>query len=69
MAYRPFTSFTRSFAGFLRCERGGGTIFGLLWFVLLVGITGLAVDITDARRIETMLQATADTASHAAVSD
>ena len=28
-------------------EAGGGTIMGLLWFVLLVGICGLAVDVTD----------------------
>ncbi len=65
MAYRAIASFT----GLLRCERGGGTIFGLFWFILLVGIAGLAVDITDARRTETMLQATADAASHAAVQD
>jgi len=32
---------------FLNDEQGGGTIMGLLWFILLVGITGLAVDITD----------------------
>ncbi len=65
MAYRAIASFT----GLLRCERGGGTIFGLFWFILIVGICGLAVDTTDAVRTQTMLQATADAASHAAVQD
>lgn len=32
---------------FLNDELGGGTILGLLWFVLLVGITGMAIDVTD----------------------
>ncbi len=48
---------------FLNDELGGGTIFGPLWFVLLVGITGLAVDATDGLRNRTMLQATADAAA------
>jgi Flp pilus assembly protein TadG len=54
---------------FSRNEAGGGTIMGLLWFVLLVGITGLAVDVTDGFRNRTMLQATADAAALAAVID
>jgi len=33
---------------------------GLLWFILLVGITGVAVDSIKNSRIRTMLQATAD---------
>ena len=41
-------------------ETGGGTIMGLLWFILLVGITVLMVDTINSRRIRTMLQATAD---------
>jgi len=45
--------------GFLEDQRGGGTVFGLLWFMLLVGICGLAVDSTDGLRNKTMLQATA----------
>lgn len=69
MSCRAFTSLAGSFTGFLRCERGGGTIMGLLWFFLLVGITGLAIDITNALRTETILQATADAASHAGVQD
>jgi len=52
-----------------RDERGGGTIFGLLWFALTVGICGLAVDVTDGFRSQTMLQATADSAALAAVID
>jgi len=33
---------------------------GLLWFILLVGITGLAVDTINGFRNRTMLQAAAD---------
>jgi Flp pilus assembly protein TadG len=54
---------------FLQNEDGGGTVMGLLWFILLVGICGLAVDITDGFRSQTMLQATADAAALAAVMD
>ncbi len=45
---------------FLNDELGGGTVMGLLWFILLVGITGVAVDSIKNSRIRTMLQATAD---------
>ena len=34
---------------FLRDERGSYTIWGLLWFMLYVGIGGLAVDVTDGK--------------------
>ena len=47
---------------FLSDEHGAGTIMGLLWFMLLVGITGMAVDVTNGFRNRTMLQATADAA-------
>ena len=50
-------------------ERGGGTILGLFWFMLLVGFCGLAVDITDGLRNRTMLQATADSAALAGAID
>jgi hypothetical protein len=40
-------------SGFCRDERGGGTIMGLFWFMMLVGITGLAVDTTDGFRTRT----------------
>ncbi len=45
---------------FARDEHGAGIIMGLLWFILLVGITGMAVDTTNGFRNRTMLQATAD---------
>ncbi len=51
---------------FLADQRGAGTIMGLLWFMLLVGITGMAVDGTNGFRSRTMLQATADAAALAA---
>ena len=54
---------------FLADQRGGGTILGLLWFMLLVGITGMAVDVTDGFRNRTMLQATADSAALAGAID
>jgi Flp pilus assembly protein TadG len=55
-----------SMASFFSDQRGGGTIMGLLWFVLMVGITGLAVDSTNGFRARTMLQATADATALAA---
>jgi Flp pilus assembly protein TadG len=54
---------------FLTDETGGGTVMGLLWFMLLVGITGLAVDTTDGFRNRTMLQATGDASALAAAID
>ncbi len=36
---------------FLNDELGGGTVMGLLWFILLVGITGVAVDILNHYRL------------------
>ncbi len=51
---------------FLNDELGGGTVMGLLWFILLVGITGVAVDSIKNSRIRTMLQATADADADAA---
>jgi Flp pilus assembly protein TadG len=57
------------FRRFVADESGGGTIMGLFWFMLLVGICGLAVDITDGLRNRTMLQATADAAALAGVID
>ena len=54
---------------FANNEAGAGTIMGLLWFMLLVGITGMAVDITDGLRNRTMLQATADAAALAGAID
>jgi len=54
---------------FLTDEAGGGTIWGLLWFILMVGICGLAVDSTDGFRNRTMLQATADASALAAAVD
>ena len=52
---------------FLRDEGGGYTIWGLTWFILYVGIGGLAVDVTDAFRNQSMLQATADSAALAGI--
>ncbi len=50
---------------FLNDELGGGTVMGLLWFIMFVGITGLAVDTINGLRYRTMLQATADAAAAA----
>ena len=57
----------RAFEMFLSDEDGAGTVWGLLWFILFVGIGGMAVDTTNAYRIQTIMQATADAAAHAAV--
>lgn len=58
---------TESFRQFLRDERGGYTIWSLVWFMLYVAIGGLAVDVTDAYRMRTLLQSTADAAALAGV--
>jgi len=55
------------FNRFLRDESGGYTIWGLTWFMLYVAIGGLAVDITDAFRTQSMLQTTADSAALAGI--
>lgn len=52
---------------FLKDEQGSYTIWGLVWFMLYVGIGGLAVDITDAYRNQSLLQATADSSALAAI--
>ena len=57
---------TKTLHEFLSDEGGVGTVWGLLWFILFVGIGGLAVDTTNGFRVQTMLQATADAAAHAA---
>ncbi len=54
----------RFFREFLRDEEGASTILGIFWFILCVGLGGLAVDITDAFRVQTMMQATADASAH-----
>jgi hypothetical protein len=61
--------FAKCVCEFVREERGGGTIMGLFWFMVLVGICGLAVDSTNGVRNRTMLQATADSAALAAAID
>ena len=55
------------FSKFLRDESGGYTIWSLIWFSLYVAMGGLAVDMTDAYRNQTMLQATADSSALAGV--
>lgn len=54
---------------FLWEESGASTVLGLLWFILFVGVAGLAVDATNGFRVQTGMQATADAAAHAAVMD
>ena len=55
------------FHKFLRDESGGYTVWSLIWFSLYVAMGGLAVDVTDAYRNQTLLQATADASALAAV--
>ncbi len=56
-----------SFHRFLRDESGGYTIWSLIWFSLYVAMGGLAVDMTDAYRTQTLLQSTGDAAALAGV--
>jgi len=55
------------FNSFLRDERGGYTLWSLVWFSLYVAMGGLAVDMTDAYRNQTLLQSTADASALAGV--
>ncbi len=48
---------------FLEDESGGFTIWSLLWFLVYAAIGGLAIDVTNAYRVQTELQATADAAA------
>jgi len=48
---------------FLHDEQGSYTVWSLVWFVVYLGIGGLAVDISDAYRNQSLLQATADAAA------
>ena len=48
--------------GFLHDEDGASTILAIFWFILFVGLGGLAVDVTNGFRVQTMMQATADSA-------
>jgi hypothetical protein len=59
--------FTTRFRDFLRDESGGYTVWSLVWFSIYVAMGGLAVDITDAYRNQTLLQSTADASALAAV--
>ena len=55
--------------GLVKDEHGGGTVMGLMWFMVIVGICGLAVDSTDSLRTQTGLQSTADATALAATMD
>ncbi len=55
--------------GFLKDEQGVGSLWGMFWFLIVLGFAGATVDTTAAFRTETMLQATADAAALAAVID
>ena len=55
------------FRRFLSDESGGYTIWSLIWFSLYVAMGGLAVDMTDAYRNQTLLQSTADASALAGV--
>ncbi len=52
---------------FLHDESGSYTLWSLVWFILFLGLGGLAADMTDAYRNQTLLQATADSAALAAI--
>ena len=57
----------KRFDRFLRDESGAYTIWSLIWFSLYVAMGGLAVDMTDAYRNQTLLQSTADASALAGV--
>ncbi len=55
------------FHDFIEDESGAYTVWSLVWFSLYVAIGGLAVDMTDAYRTQSLLQSTGDASSLAAV--
>ncbi len=59
--------FTRVLVRFVGDERGGYTIWSLMWFMLYVALGGIAVDMSDAFRNQTLLQGTADASALAGV--
>jgi len=56
----------RGVTGFLKDQQGAGTIMDVVWFAVLVGVCGLAVDMANAYRVPTVLQATADASARPA---
>ncbi|MDH3666853.1 MAG: pilus assembly protein TadG-related protein [Paracoccaceae bacterium] len=52
---------------FINDESGAYTVWSLVWFSLYVAIGGLAVDMTDGYRTQSLLQSTADASVLAAV--
>jgi Flp pilus assembly protein TadG len=59
--------FSTSFRRFLKDESGAYAVWSLVWFSIYVAMGGLAVDVTDAYRNQTLLQATADASALAGV--
>ena len=59
--------FIQSFSNFIRDDRGGYTVWSLTWFMLYVALGGIAVDMSDAFRNQTLLQSTADASALAGV--
>ena len=60
---------TRDVLNIVRDERGGGTVMGLFWFMVIMAFCGMAIDTTNALRNKTGMQATADAAALAASID
>jgi Flp pilus assembly protein TadG len=67
IAKGDFAMSSKLFRQFLHDECGSYTLWSLVWFILFLGFGGLAVDVTDAYRNQTLLQATADSAALAAI--
>ncbi|MEO0819951.1 MAG: pilus assembly protein TadG-related protein [Pseudomonadota bacterium] len=59
----------RTRRAFLQDEQGAWSLFNMFMFMLLAGLGGLALDVTNAYRHKTMLQVTADAAAAAAAMD
>ena len=57
----------KSFKSFIHDETGSYTLWSLVWFMIFLALGGLAVDVTDAYRNQTQLQATADATALAAI--
>ncbi len=53
----------------LRAEAGSMTLWNLLWFTVFLAFAGVAIDSSNAYRVQAMLQTTADAAAHAGAID
>ncbi|MEM8741854.1 MAG: pilus assembly protein TadG-related protein [Pseudomonadota bacterium] len=68
-AHRAVAAWRRSCAAFGRATEASITVWNLSWSIVFMILAGLAVDVSNAYRMQTLLQSTADAAALAAIID